>query len=319
LAEQELQRAATVTTLDVRWNRRVERALGTVRGALGDDAATSLLARFPSATLSGQGIGTSQAIARVAGFQEIVTRSLEIAGRGTLVVVVFDELRESLDGSPLRFLTSVVDIETAVVLMRVETARGREAVLDGMASAVVDSDVLRAVEDGLDGLSAKLSPMNRRRLRGVLAKLSEEPTDWLAISDSLTLGVEAAFRSGAEKEGLAVRRPIRGKNTQYLMVGSRPRPLSGIEMLFEHVGLNDERVAFLKRLAFGGPGNVFRHGGPGHGDEDEGDYRRQAVAMVLAFVLWFEAHGDRRPLEALASAVEVRRYSFRRLLVPAAE
>lgn len=236
--------------------------------------------------------------------QALVRRSWEVADVGELVVVVYDQLRERLPHSPLRFLMELLDVRSAVTVMRLEAKEGQNAALDALAPAVTDDGVLEALETGIEVGGDRLSQINRRRLLGALGKLAQTPPNWVEAHDGLLPGVESAFRSAALADGTTVRRRKKGKSTEFLNLPNHTREVSGIELLFPHIELEDERVNFLIRLVFGGAGDPFRHGWSGQDDETEEDYRRHMVALLIALAIWVDRWVDSRAIDAIADACE---------------
>ena len=66
------------------------------------------------------------------------------------------------------------------------------------------------------------------------------------------------------------------------------KPTNAIDIILA-LPINERVQRFLKRFAFGGAANTFRHGRL----DDVGE-RQQSMMWLLALVVWFDGHGWRR-------------------------
>jgi hypothetical protein len=78
----------------------------------------------------------------------------------------------------------------------------------------------------------------------------------------------------------------------------------GIEVLFGYLQLDADRVRFLKRRAYGGPGNQFRHALVEDTSDDTA--RRHTACLLVALTIWLERFVDAEPMQVTADALEAR-------------
>jgi len=215
----------------------------------------------------------------------------------TPILIVFEQLLPRFAAGPLAWIVEVVSLRAAVALMRVEADAGLDALLDEIALALVEEDVLDAFAQTLATAGA-LAPYNRQWLHGGLGALRGEP-DWIGAAPLLTLGVEGAYRDLARAEGLIVQRRARDL---VVLPGGQTRGLNGIEALFEYLALDADRVTFLRQRAYGGPGNELRHALVQ--DRSAATARRHVGSMLLALGICPERFVDAGAMDIAAVALE---------------
>lgn len=233
------------------------------------------------------------------GLQEVVRQSWKVADRGELVVVLYRELRRRLEDSPLGFLVAMLDRTAAVALMQVEAKDGLEAVIDALAPAVASPEVLEALETGVANAPYLSAPIRRWLLRALAESSAGE---WMMATPYLNHGVEGAFRDAARANGMTTIH----RTSEYMVFGSRKTPLKSISSLFEHLPLDEERIRFLKRKAYAGHTNQYRHGVIYEMNISDADFRRHGVVLLLALAIWLDLYGEGRPIDAISDAVSDR-------------
>lgn len=228
--------------------------------------------------------------------QEVVRQSWKVADRGEFVVVLYRELRRRLEDSPLGFLVALLDRTAAVALMQVEADDGLEAALDALAPAVASPEVLEALETGVANAPYLSAPIRQWLLRALAESSAGE---WMMATPYLNHGVEGAFRDAARANGMTTIH----RTSEYMVFGSRKTPLKSISSLFEHLPLDDERIRFLKKKAYAGHTNQYRHAVIYELNISDADFRRHGVVLLLALAIWLDLYGESRPIDAISDAV----------------
>ena len=82
------------------------------------------------------------------------------------------------------------------------------------------------------------------------------------------------------------------------------KPARGVEPIFERLQLDRDRVIFLKRRAYGGPGNRLRHAVVD--DDSDDSIRRHAIRLLLALGIWLETFSDESPMPLITESLEGR-------------
>lgn len=231
--------------------------------------------------------------------RDLTRGALEWLERSSPVILLFERLRPRFAAGPLAWLLDLLSMGSAVAVMSFEADAGLEALLDHVAEALVAPGVLDSLKAGVS--SAPMLPRYAREwlLKG-LAELRGQP-DWVGATPLLTWGVEGAYRHAARAEGLIVHRD--GKDRIKLSTGGT-RPANGIEVVFDHIQLDDDRVIFLKQGTYGGSGNQFRHALVS--DNSDGTARRHTACLLLALTIWIERFVDANAMEITANALEAR-------------
>jgi hypothetical protein len=112
--------------------------------------------------------------------------------------------------------------------------------------------------------------------------------EYLHAWPPLVIGVEGLFWAAAEKRGYI---DEEGRFTED--AGRRGKPTNAIDIVLA-LPLNERVQRMLRKYAFGGSANVFRHGGKHEIGEQE-----QCRLWLLALVVWIDAYGwDWVPLPA---------------------
>jgi hypothetical protein len=99
----------------------------------------------------------------------------------------------------------------------------------------------------------------------------------------LVIGVEGLFWAEAEEHGFL------DDDGRFSAKAARSGPPSNAIDIILALPINPRVQRFLRRFAFGGPANAFRHGRL-HGIGE----RQQCLMWLLALVVWFDGEGWRR-------------------------
>lgn len=149
----------------------------------------------------------------------------------------------------------------------------------------------------LSGLDELLAPPTLAALREALA-IAEAPMpardhlehalDHLTAGElrqawpSLVIGVEGLYWAEAEEDGF-----LDGDGRFSDKAARQGRPTNAIDIILA-LPINERVQRFLRRYAFGGPANAYRHGRL----HDVGE-REQTLMWLLALVTWLDGKGWR--------------------------
>jgi hypothetical protein len=176
---------------------------------------------------------------------------------------------------------------------------------DGLASVIVQLN-LDVPEPDLSGFEGLLEPDRLAALAEAL-NIAEAPAPaadrvrqalaHLAASDvraarpPLVIGVEGLFWAEALEEGYL------GDDDRFTEKANRRGKATNAIDIILALPMNERVQRFMRRQAFGGPANAFRHGRPHAVGE-----RAQCVMWLLALVVWFDGARAWRPVFARLGA-----------------